>query len=60
MEGRDILMVLAIGALLILGSCYTLKLVNEEISYCDDQSAPQYIRDPLERLRVCGRSSAYR
>ncbi|MFD2677304.1 hypothetical protein [Camelimonas lactis] len=53
MEGRDILIVLAIGALLVLGSRYALKSMNEHISRCEDESAKEYITDSAQRLRDC-------
>lgn len=56
----NFLLILSVGVQLLLGGDFVLHALNERISYCDDESAPQYIRDPHERLRVCGRSSAYR
>ncbi len=32
-----------------------LEATNKHISRCDDESAPQYIVDRVERRRECGR-----
>jgi hypothetical protein len=35
----------------------TIKDLNQHISRCSDESAPQYIDDPDRRRRECGRDT---